>query len=202
MLLKLSALNSSSAAWTSKVEELNKSPANKPRPVRNKIFAKTILVSKNQSPKVSKKQPQLKERLYGSRESCKMATASIAMHVSSEWRALLFSQIDNLMDVENWEDEDCPITQNSFMTLLRMLMLIKPQKRSGVGATSNGNIIATWTRGKDRLTIECMAGDKVRWVLSHYINGERESGAGETSLNRLLAVLEPYNPQYWFLDEY
>jgi hypothetical protein len=144
----------------------------------------------------------IEDRLRNANALCKTKTASIAMHVSKEWLFLFYRQLDSLMDPENWEDDDTPITDESFATLLRMLLYVKPEKRPGLGATSTGNIIATWTKDKERLTIECLPSDKVRWVLSVYINNERESAAGVTSLKRLLDVLSPYVPQHWFENDY
>lgn len=142
----------------------------------------------------------VEERLYDARALCKIKTAEVAMYLPAEWRSRFFSQIDSLMDAENWEEEDAPITAASFTTLLRMLLLIWPVRRPGLGATSEGHIIATWTKDRDRLTIECLPVDKVRWVLSRYFEGNRESGAGEISITRLPAVLAPYKPESWFAD--
>lgn len=147
-------------------------------------------------------QPQatgtLEERLSHAKDLCKRKIAGVAMHLSEDFRRGFFIQIDSLMDAENWEEDDKPITEASFTTLLRMLVHIKPDLRPGLGSTSQGNIIATWTKDKDRLTIECLPEDKVRWVLSRQFNGTRESAAGEILLNRLLAALTPYNPGNWF----
>lgn len=142
----------------------------------------------------------LEERLYDARALCKIKTSEVAMYLSDEWRKGFFSQLDNLMDIENWEEDDIPVTGASFTTLLRMLTHIKPKRRPGLGSTSGGNIIAAWTNDKNRLTIECLPGDRVRWVLSHMIDGVRESGAGEVQLIRLQAVLAPYNPNRWFIN--
>jgi hypothetical protein len=142
----------------------------------------------------------LEERLYDARALCKIKTSEISMHLDNEWRRRFFSQLDNLMDIENWEDDDAPITVSSFTTLLRMLTAIKPVRRPGLGATSEGNIIAAWTVGSDRLTIQCLPEDRARWVLSRVIDGSRESAAGESGLTRLEAVLSPYNPEIWFTN--
>ena len=103
------------------------------------------------------------------------------------------------MDIENWEEDDAPVARESFNTLLRMLTLIKPVRRPGLGSTSSGHIIAAWTNQTNRLTIECLPSDRVRWVLSHVIDGICESAAGEVQLIRLQAVLAPYSPNLWFL---
>jgi hypothetical protein len=140
----------------------------------------------------------LEEKLYDARAFCKIETSKVAMYFPDEWRKGFFSQLDNLMDVDNWEEDEKPVTKESFSTLLRMLTLIKPARRPGLGSTSSGNIIAAWTNEKDRLTIECLSKDRVRWVLSHIMDGIRESATGEVQLPRLQTVLTPYNPNRWF----
>lgn len=140
----------------------------------------------------------LEERLYNARAFCKITMANVAMHLDSEWRSRFFSQLDSLMDFENWEKDDLPITEASFSTFLRMILLIQPARRPGIGSTSEGNIIAAWTVDKDQLTIECLPNDNLRWCL--YLNGKRESAAGQVALSRIVAVLAPYNPKRWFVD--
>ena len=82
-----------------------------------------------------------------------------------------------------------------------MLLLVRAKRRPGLGATSDGHLIAMWTIGNDRLTIECLPADEIRWVVFREIDGERESAAGRTVLARLPDVLEPYAPERWFADE-
>jgi hypothetical protein len=142
----------------------------------------------------------LEERLYNARAFCKITMANVAMHLDSEWRSRFFSQLDSLMDFENWEKDDLPITKASFSTFLRMILLIRPARRPGIGSTSEGNIIAAWTVDKDQLTIECLPDDNLRWVLSRYLNGKRESAAGQVALSRIVAVIAPYDPERWFVD--
>jgi hypothetical protein len=147
---------------------------------------------------VQRPQPaSLEEQLYDARAACKVKTASVAMHLLPDWRTRFFSQIDSLLDIESWEPEDTPATPASFQTLLRMILFIRG-RRPGLGATASGNFIATWTEGRDELTIECKADDKVRWALVRDLDGQRESAAGETTLPRLLDVLRPYDSRRWF----
>lgn len=140
----------------------------------------------------------LEENLYDSRAFCKLEISKVSMYLPDEWRLGFFQQLDSLMDIDNWEEDEKPIIQDSFRTLLRILLLIKPENRPGIGSTSDGNIIAAWTNDSARLTIECRAHDKVRWVLSQTIDNQRESAAGETLSTRLQTILEPYNPTQWF----
>jgi hypothetical protein len=140
----------------------------------------------------------LDEQLYDALAAFKIRTAAVAMHLDRGRRSKLFGQLDSLLALDDWEREDAPPTIDSYSTLLRMLMLLRPQRRPGLGASADGHLIATWTAGADRLTIECMSKDIVRWHLSATIDGERERAAAETPLLRLAAVLRPYGPERWF----
>lgn len=143
----------------------------------------------------------IEERLYDALALCKIKTSSVAMYLHNEWRTSFFLQLDSLMDADNWDDDDSPVNIASFSTLLRMLTFIKPTRRPGLGSTSSGNIIAMWTtESSDHLTIECLPNDRVRWVLSQCIDGNRESIAGDTPLTRLPASLSIYNPKRWFAN--
>lgn len=139
----------------------------------------------------------LRHRLYNALAASKIRTATVAMHLDRDWRLGFFSQLDNLLAVDSWDPDDVPPSEESFTTLLRMILFLRG-RRPGLGATASGNFVATWTEGRDRLTIECKPADQVRWVLIRHLDGDRESAAGETTLPRLSDVLAPYEPQRWF----
>lgn len=140
----------------------------------------------------------LPDQLFNALAAFKIRTAAVAMHLDRDWRDRLFAQLDSLLAADDWDDGDLPPTLASFQTFLRMLLFVKPDRRPGLGATGDGKLIATWTVGADKLTIECLPADMVRWNLSAVINGEKERAAAITPVSRLNAVLEPYTPQRWF----
>jgi hypothetical protein len=142
----------------------------------------------------------LEEQLYDSLANFKIKTATVAMHLDRAWRSRLFRQLDSLLAIQDWEADDPPPSVGSFATFLRMLMLLRPTRPPGLGASGDGNLIAAWTVGDDRLTIECKPSDIVRWHLSVTIDGERERSAAITPLRRLADVLRPYGPGRWFED--
>jgi hypothetical protein len=142
----------------------------------------------------------LEEQLYDALAAFKVQTAQVAMHLDRDWRTRLFRQLDSLLSQDDWQLDDAPPLLSSFSTFLRMLTLLRPGRRPGLGATHDGYLIATWTVGDDRLTIECLPKDFVRWHLSVTIEGDRERAAAETPLPRLLQVLQPFGPSRWFED--
>lgn len=143
----------------------------------------------------------LEERLFDATCSVKMLTAQVAMYLDNKWRDKLFSQIDSLHDLDEWDADDKPVKKSSFATFLKAILQIKPQRHPGLGLTYEGYLIAAWTKGQDRLTTEFLPRDRVRWVLARNINGEAEDATGETSVSRLYECLIPYCPDNWFLNE-
>lgn len=140
------------------------------------------------------------ERLDAALASAKVMTSNVVMHLDREWRDRLFAQLDDLLNVEDWHEDDEPLLDESFRTFLRLILYQKPKRRPGLGLSHRGHLIAAWTTGPDRLTLECAPDDTIRWVLSCEINGERERAAGETHVARLPEILRPYGPDRWFAD--
>lgn len=142
----------------------------------------------------------LAERLYDALAEAKLLTSQVAMHFDQDWRTRLFAQLDDLLDVEEWHEDDEPIKGASFRTFLRMMIFQSPERRPGLGVSHRGNLIAAWTSGADRLTLEFSPSDMIRWVLSCEIDGELERAAGETPVRRFPEVVSAFHPERWFSD--
>lgn len=140
----------------------------------------------------------LKDRLFESLAQAKIMTSRVAMHLESEWRTHLFAQLDELMAADEWHEDDPPMEASSFATFLRLMLFIKPQRRPGLGISPKGDLILAWTTGTDRLTVQCLQGDLVRWSLSCEIGGERERSVGEAPVQRFPEILTSYQPARWF----
>jgi hypothetical protein len=142
----------------------------------------------------------IQERLFDALAAAKVLTSRVAMHLTLEWRDKLFRQLDSLHDPAEWEDGDIPVQQASFMTFLKAMLTINPQRRPGLGLSHGGNLIAAWTTGKDRLTIEFMPRDRIRWIISlHYDDGPVRY-AGDAPVGRLIEGLARHNPEHWLLN--
>jgi hypothetical protein len=142
----------------------------------------------------------LEEKLFEARAAAKVLTSQVAMHFSAEDRQKLFLKLDALLSTEEWDRNDEVLEPSSFRTLLRLLLFLRPKNRPGLGLSFDGSILSVWRNGEDRLTLECLANDRIRWVLSKGSGENRESAAGLTTIERLLSRLEPYDPMSWFSD--
>ena len=140
----------------------------------------------------------LEEKLFDALAQYKVATSKVSMHLHDRWRTRLFAQLDSMLDVEEWDELDVPPSKESFDTFLRMMLLLEPDKRPGLGSSGSGEIVAHWTTGPNRLTIECLPGDNLKWVLTRILNDKVERAAGNNGIERLKAILAAYEPDVWF----
>ena len=137
----------------------------------------------------------LNEQLFDARSKAKQLTALIAMHLSRDWRDGFFKQVDNLLDADEWDDRDIPVAEASFRTFLRLIIFLKAERRPGISATANGELMATWRNKEDRLTIYCRPSDNIRWVVRKALLGDAsafETAAGNTVVTRLPDFLAPF----------
>jgi hypothetical protein len=152
-------------------------------------------------PTATKVEGSLQERLFDALANVKILTANVAMHLGREWRNGLFRQMDSLHDPAEWEPDDEPVQQSSFATFLKAILSLKPERRPGLGLSHAGHLIAAWTAGQDRLTIEFLPNDRVRWVLSECRDCETDRFAGQTPVARLAEGLRSHSPERWFSNE-
>lgn len=140
----------------------------------------------------------IEEKLFDATASVKILASKVAMHLDRDRRNKLFSQIDSLHDIAEWDEEDMPIKDSSFETFLKAILLISPKQHPGLGLSHKGNLIASWGNNQDRLITEFLPKELVRFVLSRTIDGEIERATGETKISRLYDCLVPYQPDHWF----
>lgn len=140
----------------------------------------------------------IEERLFDAKADAKIFTSQVAMRIEDFWRRQLYRQLDSVLDAEEWIEGDEPLAIGSYQTFLRLMFVIRPRVRPGLGLTSEGYLIASWQAGEARLTIYCFANDTLRYVLSHIVDGRRETHAGDSSIERLTGVISPFQPEQWF----
>ncbi len=144
------------------------------------------------------KQDDLEHQLFDALAQAKILTSQVAMHLDTVWRHKLFQQLDSLHDIAEWEAGDEPLQRESFATFLKAILNINPKRRPGLGLSHAGHLVAAWMTNSDRLTIEFLAHDRVRWVLSRGRGDVPERFAGETRVDLLPESLAQYNPDHWF----
>jgi hypothetical protein len=135
--------------------------------------------------------------ITSARSAAKRLVSSVGMHLASDVRHQILVQLDRLLDEEVWDPDDTILTVDTFASFLRSLFIIKPYNLPGIAVSGRGNLIAVWKVSDDRLTIEFSVGDTVNWVVTVLTSSGPERAAGTVPMARLLAVLQPYDPDRW-----
>ena len=138
------------------------------------------------------------ERLFENSAVLKTLVSQVSMHLSDDWRQLIFRKLDQILHLENWEDSDSLIDPRSFMTFLRFVLQTGPLRGMGLGVSEDGHLLAGWVSGNGQLSLEFGTNDDIRWAIVRHAGQHPESAAGRTTRERLLTVLQPYAPDTWF----
>jgi hypothetical protein len=145
--------------------------------------------------RASYQRPALEQRLV----DFQTQISGISRHLPKGFATGLNRQFANMFDDDAWEAEDEFPALPALTTFLTMLIRTQSNRRPGIGTNGRGSITAFWKEGENRLTIECYAGDRVKWVLTRLNErGTVERAAGDCITARLLEVLRPYEPGIWF----
>lgn len=128
------------------------------------------------------------------------AVSNMSMHLPQGFASGLRRQFANMMDGDAWEVEDDLISLKALNTFLLLLRSTNTKCRPGIGTNGCGSVTATWTKGGNRLTIECLASGRVTVVVSRVrSDGEVERAAfDQIRPDRVSAILAPFDPEVWF----
>jgi hypothetical protein len=108
----------------------------------------------------------LQEQLFDNSALLKIDFAHVAMHLSTEWRQVIFKQLDRLLDLTSWEDDSALIQQASFLTFLRFVIYVAPARFPSLGVSPNGNILAAWINPPQQIAVEFLKDDKAAATFS------------------------------------
>jgi hypothetical protein len=130
----------------------------------------------------------------------KVIVAQYSMHLSSEKRERLFTQLDRIMAADSWHDDDPLPKVDSFRGFLKWALYSRWRSWSGIGFSNEGNLLVAWRAGEDRVTAEILGAEKIKWSTSVLIDGEREIAAGICSLKRFPKAIKSNLSERWNVD--
>ena len=148
----------------------------------------------------AKGETSLEEVLFDARANVKVMLSQVSMHFEKQLREQVFRQIDILHDIDGWEIEDAPIQLNSLTTFLRWYYITKPKAFPSFGMSGAGQLVASWLKNhnKDRLILEFLSNDKMKWFVTKRFDNDSDHSAGVTSISRSAAVLSLFDTSEWF----
>ena len=102
----------------------------------------------------------LEETLFDNAADLKIALSKIVMHLAPEWRSIIFSQLDSLLDLNSWQEDSAFIQKSTFTTFLRFVIFAAPSRLPSLGVGSTGHFLAAWDKGDEHITVEFFPDDK------------------------------------------
>ena len=140
------------------------------------------------------------EEVFDATADVKVLFSRVSMYFSPELRDRLFVQLDRLHDPNDWEEGDLPISALSFTTFLRWFYVSRPSKLPNFGMSSKGLMFSSWlaNHNMDRLILEFLPSDRIKWFVTQQFEGEFDQSAGITGLDRIEAKLQSFDVDVWF----
>jgi hypothetical protein len=137
--------------------------------------------------------------LFDTRLAMKVQIANVAMHIADTWRRSIFTQLDNMLNDEEWSADEPLPNQASVRTFIRLITFLRFRKRPNIGFHA-GHVLASWLEPNSRVTLECRADDEVRWAYALTSSPRVETGTGLCNVRRLPISLNATSPNEWLFD--
>ncbi len=112
----------------------------------------------------------------------KVGVAQYAMHLSPDVRAKLFADLDEIINIEDWYEEDALPKYLSFRDFLKWTIYSKRFNWTSIGISDEGNILVAWKSAKALLTARYDGEGRVWWTATINSEGEKNLAAGDCSL--------------------
>lgn len=138
-------------------------------------------------------QGSLAAQLYDLLAAAKVQTSKVSMHMDTAWRERIYSQLDYLLSLENWDDDSIVPNFPSFAEFLKTLINYKGLPPPFLGVAGSGNIWAAWRGPNHELTCEFMPNNQVRFVWRQFVDGEEEASAWDGPVAKLRDRLHQFD---------
>lgn len=130
----------------------------------------------------------LEVTLFDARIAVKITTAQFAMYLDAAQRNKIFSEVDYLLDLEAWEeDEDSLPNIASYLAFLKWLVHTRDMSWTSLGLDNDGRLLAAWIPAEGA-QMTANFGTNVRWSKKFNVDGEAQIVTGEYSLNHFCST--------------
>lgn len=110
---------------------------------------------------LASKDDPLELQLFNNAADVKIMFGDYLRHLSLDWRAMIFREIDRLLDPAAWNDESAMIRRASFRTFLRFIDHSRPERRPSLGVGQDGSVLAAWLCGPQKIFVTYLPNDRV-----------------------------------------
>jgi len=106
----------------------------------------------------------LEQRVFDSGVQMKVAVAQYAMHLTPETRHKLFHDLDDVVNVADWYEEDPLPRHESFRDFLKWTIYSKRFNWLSIRVSDEGNILVAWRSARALLTANFGGNSRVLWT--------------------------------------
>lgn len=115
----------------------------------------------------------------------KKAVAQYAMHLSAEQRQSIFEQLENIINVQDWYEEDEFPKLNSLKDLLAWTIYAGVPQWHSFGVDDDGDVLIAWHNEHATLTANFDGNRLVRWTCRYQDGDDAVAhAAGDCSLRQ------------------
>lgn len=126
--------------------------------------------------------PSFQQRVFDARVEMKVAVSNYAMHLAPETRAKLFHDLDEVINIDDWYEEDALPNTVSFRDFLKWTIYSKRYNWLSIGFSDEGNILSAWKSGYGLLTATFRGNSRVLWTATRSSPDGETYAAGESTL--------------------
>jgi hypothetical protein len=124
----------------------------------------------------------IEDRVFYSLVALKVAVSRYAMHLSQDDRHRLFMALDNLLNPDNWYEEDVLPLPSSFVNFLKWMLYARNFDWESLGISDEGTILVAWLAPRVQLTADFHEDERVVWTSRVESTSGEEYAAGSSSL--------------------
>ncbi len=128
------------------------------------------------------------ERLQHSAMELKQAVAPYAMHLSYDQRHRVFDEIDFLLDVEGWDEDDAQPARTSFVNFLKWAAETKADTWASLALDGDGNTVAAFVNEDNVITAAFLPDATVEWTSRIITDDGIDASAGISPLRSFAAA--------------
>jgi hypothetical protein len=134
---------------------------------------------------VSVEDKSFEQRVFDALVELKVAVAQFAMHLSADQRSNIFSQLDNIINVEDWYEDDQFPSLRAFKDLLAWSIYAEVPQWHSFGVDDDGDVLIAWHTDELTLTANFDGNRLVRWTSRYRSEGDVVAHAsGDCSLRQ------------------
>lgn len=131
---------------------------------------------------------ETEKQLQYSAMALKQAVAPYAMHLSYSQRHRLFDEIDFLLDVDGWDEDDSQPAQSSFVNFLKWAIETKADTWASLSLDGDGNTVVAFVSGENVITAAFLPDATVEWTSRLILDDGVDASAGKSPLRSFAAM--------------